>query len=79
MHVAVLLRKGDKVRLNMLKHTSSLPRLNVRCPFPLFVASQGKASEPNQDNFSITRLSNGYSLAVICDGHGKKGVAVIAE
>ncbi|CAE7308569.1 unnamed protein product [Symbiodinium natans] len=34
---------------------------------------KGKASEPNQDNFSITRLSNGYSLAVICDGHGKKG------
>ncbi|CAE7485511.1 ANK1 [Symbiodinium natans] len=28
---------------------------------------------PNQDNFSITRFPSGHTLALVCDGHGKKG------
>ena len=36
-------------------------------------SAQG-STEPNQDNFCVAHFSNGYKLAAVFDGHGRKGI-----
>ena len=46
-------------------------------PAPAFASQKGNKDlgydAPNQDNFSVTRFRNGFTLACVADGHGRYG------